>query len=112
MQLTGGISAILRHHHPPQPAAPPGRGQNGGAFGWRAAENGSPAKEKQPQVPRHHHRLSAAVVLWQPGEQGEQIPPTKTHTHVHTLGGTSLYECVVSSFGCQARLKISCVLDS
>lgn len=87
VQLTGGISAILRHYHPPQPAAPPGRGQDGRAFGWRSAENGSLAKEKQPQVPRHHHRLSAAVVLWKPGEQGEQNPkppPPPTHTRIHT----------------------------
>lgn len=72
MQLTSGISVILCHHNPPQPAAPPRRGQNGRAFSWWAAENGSSVKEKQPQVPSHHHRLSAALILWKPGEQGEQ----------------------------------------
>lgn len=83
MQLTSGISAILCHHNPPQPAASPRRGQDGCAFSGWAAENGSLAKEKQPQVPRHHHRLSAALILRKPGEQGEQRP--------HTWGGGFLY---------------------
>lgn len=72
VQFTSGISLVLRHHHPPQPAAAPRRCQDGGASRRWPAEDGSPIEKEQSQVSGHHHRLPAAPVLWQPGEQGEE----------------------------------------
>ena len=70
-QLSHRVCALLRNHHTPQPAAAPGRSKDGRASGRRPAEDGSPAEQEQPQVPGHHHRLSATAVLWKPGEQGK-----------------------------------------
>lgn len=41
-QLTCGQCFVLCHHHTAQPVVAPGRGQNGSAPSWRAAEDGSP----------------------------------------------------------------------
>lgn len=77
-QFANGVGAVLCHHHPAQPAAAPGRLQDGCETGRRPAKDGGSASaQQQRQVPGHHHRLSADPRLWQPGEQG-------------TLGGDTL----------------------
>lgn len=73
-QLPRGVGPVLRHHHTAQFAAVPGGRQDGRASGRRAAEDGAPAQQEQPQVPGHHHGLPAAAGLWQPGEQGVLRP--------------------------------------
>lgn len=48
LQLSFGASAVLRHHHTPQPASTPGGGQDGRTSGGRPAEDGATAEEIQP----------------------------------------------------------------
>ncbi|TNN31383.1 hypothetical protein EYF80_058465 [Liparis tanakae] len=69
-RVAGGLGAVLRHHHAPQPAAAPGRSQDGRPPGRRPPEDGGAAQQDQRQVPRHHHGLPADPGLREPGEQG------------------------------------------
>ncbi len=70
LQFSYGVSAVLRHYHVTQPVTAPGGSQDGGASGWWTATDGPSSEKEQPQVPGHHHRLPAAAVLRQSGEQG------------------------------------------
>ncbi len=70
LQFPYGVSAVLRHYHVTQPVTAPGGSQDGGASGRWTATDGPSSEKDQPQVPGHHHRLPAAAVLQQSGEQG------------------------------------------
>ena len=63
-QLTGGVGAVLRHHHTTLPAAAPGGQQECGPHGWQPTEEGGAPAEEQRQVPRHRHRLPSDTGLW------------------------------------------------
>lgn len=70
LQFPYGVSAVLCHYHATQPVTAPGGSQDGGAFGRWTAKDGPPSKKDQPKIPGHHHRLPAAALLRQSGEQG------------------------------------------
>lgn len=55
LQLSCGLGPLLRHHHPSQPAAAPGRSKDGRPPGRRPAEDGGAAQQDKRKVPGHHH---------------------------------------------------------